>query len=265
MPNTFIDNRDRWLLLSEVDYLGQFVKAWLAFNAWYRSAYSETQDRKIIEEVKWQANPVLSRLRPLLNNGSASEEAERFRSEIGLLHYRLQNYELHTGKGTEKERITMENIYLRNNPACTRNERRYGYHFVVERQPNGNMRVEVTNRVGTVVLGNSHSRHDFAAIEALPSYGQLSTNLQGYLRGLYHEEGVKPKLIVNLAAGTAAPIRCGSFEFRCTPDFLFAGLVEVVYSMRNTLFHGELNPTKDSNACYEPAYYIVRRFLECIT
>jgi hypothetical protein len=64
MPNTFIDNRDRWLLLSEVDYLGQFVKAWLAFNAWYRSAYNEHRDRMIINEFKWQPNPIMNRMRP---------------------------------------------------------------------------------------------------------------------------------------------------------------------------------------------------------
>ena len=44
MPNIFIENRDRWLALSEIDYLGQFVKVWLAFNAWYRSAYDETKE-----------------------------------------------------------------------------------------------------------------------------------------------------------------------------------------------------------------------------
>lgn len=52
MANTFIDNRDAWLRMSDIDYLGQFVKSWLAFNAWYRSAYTETRDREIIEEIK---------------------------------------------------------------------------------------------------------------------------------------------------------------------------------------------------------------------
>jgi len=47
MANTFIDNREAWLRMSGIDYLGQFIKTWLAFNAWYRGAYTETQDRKI--------------------------------------------------------------------------------------------------------------------------------------------------------------------------------------------------------------------------
>jgi hypothetical protein len=38
MPNSFIENREAWLRMTEIDYIAQFVKAWLAFNAWYRSA-----------------------------------------------------------------------------------------------------------------------------------------------------------------------------------------------------------------------------------
>ena len=119
MPNTFIDNRDAWLRMSDIDYVGQFVKTWLAFNAWYRSAYAETQDRKIMNEIKWQGNPVLSRLRPMLETNS--EEGEQFRAEIGLLHNRLDGYEIHAGKSAEKSRITLRAVFLRDNPPITRN------------------------------------------------------------------------------------------------------------------------------------------------
>lgn len=32
MPNPFIDHRDRWLLHSGIDYLGQIVKMWFLGN-----------------------------------------------------------------------------------------------------------------------------------------------------------------------------------------------------------------------------------------
>jgi hypothetical protein len=192
------------------------------------------------------------------------EEAEHFRGEVGLLHHRLQNYEVHTGKGAEKERITLESIYLRDNGPCTKAESEQGYEFALERAANGQMKAEVKNRKGVVVLNLSHARHDFGQVEAQAGFAGLSTNLKGYLRGLYHDDAMKPKLIGNLPTGTSAPIKCGSYEFKCGADFLFAGVVEAIYLMRCTLFHGELNPSKDSNNCYEAAYYIVRRFLNCI-
>ncbi len=69
----------------------------------------------------------------------------------------------------------------------------------------------------------------------------------------------------DLNQGDEAPITCGTHTFRCGTDFLFAGVVEVIYQMRCSLFHGELAPTREASECYEPAYRIVRRFLKSVT
>ncbi|SRR6266487_4872306 len=158
MPNTFIDNKDAWLRLSETDYIGQFVKTWLAFNAWYRSAYAAPADRAIIEEIKWNPNPVSGHLRPLLE--VASEEAEQFRADIALLHHRLENHEIAAGKGAEKRRITLTRIYLRDNPPTTKHGNHYGHAFVVERQPNQQVRIEVSrsNNVRFAYLQQTYAR-----------------------------------------------------------------------------------------------------------
>jgi hypothetical protein len=267
MPNTFIDNRDAWLRMSDVDYLGQFVKAWLAFNAWYRSAYSETQDRKIINEIKWQGNPILSKLRPLLETDS--EEAEQFRAEIGLLHHRLERYELHSGKSNEKMRITLCDVFLRENPPVVKTTTSYGYVFQVERQANRQVKIEVKRTKGAmIVIQQTQTAFDISGLEILPDFRQkLTTNLQGILRQLYTQAA--PNWIENLTTycdpdPNAREIKCGAYPFNCGKEALFAGVVEVLYQMRNTLFHGELVPTKDAVACYEPAFRLVRRFLECV-
>jgi hypothetical protein len=125
MPNTFIENREAWLRMTETDYIGHVIKAWLAFNAWYRSASSEHQDRKIIDDLKWQPNSILNRLRPLLT--VSSEEAEQFRAEIGLVHHRLQAYEIHSGKGEHKERISFTQVFLKQNPPGVKTDKSHGY------------------------------------------------------------------------------------------------------------------------------------------
>lgn len=265
MPNTFIANRDEWLRMSEVDYLGQFVKAWLAFNAWYRSAYTESQDRKIINEIKWQANPVLSKLRPLLE--TESEEAEQFRAEIGLLHHRLERYELHSGKDSEKVQITLCNVYLQDKGPFSEPLQRNGITFLVERQAGGQMRIDV-RRGTTIKLQHTQNKFDLADLESQTAYQSLNTNQQITLRQLYSRAA--PKWIANLMTHrdldpNTREIKCGAYPFNCGRDALYAGVVEVIYQMRCTLFHGELIPTKEAIACYEPAYRLVRRFLDCVT
>jgi hypothetical protein len=253
--------------MSEIDYLGQFVKTWLAFNAWYRSAYAETQDRKILNEVKWQTNPLLNKLRPMLE--AASEDAEQFRAEIGQLHYRLENYELHSGKGSEKKRITLTAVFLKERPPAVKTGAYYGYEFNVERTSK-NIKVEVKRTKGAVVvLQEVQDKFDVAELEALPQFLQnLTPKLQGFLRQLYADAA--PNWVENLTSykdldPNTREIKCGAFGFWCGKDALFAGALEVLYQMRCTLFHGELVPTKGAVLCYEPAYRLVRRFLECVS
>ena len=260
MPNTFIDNRDRWLQMSEVDYLGQFVKAWLAFNAWYRSAYNETQDHKIIEEIKWLPNQIASHLRPLL--GLESEEAEQFRSEVGLLHHRLERYELHHGKGDEKTRIRLSNVVIRTEPPTIEGFTYRNWSFEIERDNNNNVRVVIRRPGGAEIVNIGNHRYDPTLLEANGNFGTLTENLKSRCRTCYKK--VNPYIQRDLKDGGEEPISCGAVQFRCGPEFLFAGVVEVIYLMRCSLFHGELVPTREASECYEPAYRIVRRFIRSI-
>jgi len=246
--------------MSEVDYVGQFVKTWLAFNAWYRSAYAAETDRAVIEEIKWNANPVSGHLRPLLE--VESEEAEQFRADIAMLHHRLEIHEIAAGKGVEKQRITLTRIYLRDSPPLTKNGNRSGYAFLAARQPNNQIRIEVT-RNNNVRFSHQQQTYNLSELEALPTFQQnLTNNLRAFLRSLYQQ--IAPKQIANLLQGNEAPIVCGAFTFRCGREALFAGVVEALYLMRCTLFHGELAPTPHAVKCYEPAFRLVRRFLDCV-
>jgi len=263
MPNTFIDNRDAWLRMSDIDYLGQFVKAWLAFNAWYRSAYTETQDRKIIEEIKWQSNPVLNTLRPKLE--SPSDEAVQFRAEIAMLHQRLDNYEIASGKGDLKNRIYFRRVFLRHNPPSVESEKRYGIKSEARLLANGQVEASVTRENGGTLFLLSACRFNLDALRALSDFTALSLPQQNALIRVYCK--VSPEWVCDLISHQepdVPKIVCGAYTFHCGRDALFAGIVEILYQMRCTLFHGELAPTKEAVICYEPAFRLVRRFLDCV-
>ncbi len=270
MPNTFIDHRDRWLALSDVDYLGQFVKSWLAFNAWYRSAYTETQDRKILQEIKYQTNPIMNKFRPLLvarrDTGGRelprTEESVRFCSDIGLLHHRLENYEIHAGKGDDKQRITFTNIYLKDNNPVSFTESKYGFSYELKRVANGNIDVQAKNATGSSVFAYTNTRYEMSHFIHAISTAPLSSTQRSYLQGFF--PSLNPKLIADLRQGNLDAIQCGDHAFRCGEIELFSGVMEIIYQMRCVLFHGELHPSREASECYEPAYRIIRRFLESL-
>ena len=49
-------NAADWMSRAEIDYIGPFVKAWAAFNAWYRHDSGEVQERAMLEYVKSKPN-----------------------------------------------------------------------------------------------------------------------------------------------------------------------------------------------------------------
>jgi hypothetical protein len=101
-----------------------------------------------------------------------SEEAEQFRAEIGQLHYRLENYELHSGKGAEKKRISLTSVFLKDKPPAVKTETYYGYVFNIERT-SSQVKIEVKRTKGEiVVLQQTQNKFDLAGMEALAQFQQ---------------------------------------------------------------------------------------------
>lgn len=265
MPNTFLDARDRWLDLSEIDYLGHFVRAWLALNAWYRSAYADPQDRAIVDNLKWQPNPIRSKHIPLLS--AATAEGAELRANIGLLHERLENYRIEVGKGADKKPISFGDVYLMTRQMSPQSSNYQNWKYEVKAGAvNGSVETSATDRNGTVRYSLPQSKYDLAGLDSDPKFAQkLNTTQQGRLRSLYVD--FSPRLVTDVSQRRVQGYRefhLGAVTFTCPPEELFAATVEVVYQMRCALFHGELIPTKEATACYEPAYRIVRQFLAAI-
>jgi hypothetical protein len=148
-----------------------------------------------------------------------------------------------------------------------------GIAFKVERLANGQMKYEVLAKSGKFIVQATQAEYDETVLQADNAFKALSVIQRGILLQLYKEAA--PRWVEDLtqyqdpSAGLtpsgkskAKEIVCGAYAFKCGKEALFAGLNEVIYLMRCTLFHGELVPTREASACYEPAFRIVRRFLE---
>lgn len=90
MPSTYTENADKWKSLADIDYFTHFVKAWIPFNAWYKTYFPDLKtDREAINEIKSNTNAAKNRFLSLLNG--VNEESEQFRSNLAHLHYCLNN------------------------------------------------------------------------------------------------------------------------------------------------------------------------------
>lgn len=267
LPN----NARLWKERAEIDYIGPFVKSWAAFNAWFREEAASRKDRVGLEYLKTRVNPVRSEIIPLLRpreNGPDgrlrpdNEEAQELKLLIADLHRFLEVYQIEVARDDDVlERITFTSVAIRPRVQLPQSTINRAITYTVDKQ-NSRWTSTVTNRGGQVAATITQADYDEAALIVHPQYAALSATMQGHLRGLY--QVCCPRPLTNLLVGAENPIAAGDLEFRCTSEELFFGLVEVIYALRNSLLHGELQPDERAFRAYEPAYRIVMRFLDCV-
>ena len=267
MANLYTAHKDEWKALADIDYFGMFVRAYIPFNAWMNVSYPTLNtDRAKINEIKHNLNPFRNKICSLLD--SNSQEGTHFRGLIGELHDLLESYYIHN----QDKRITFTNITLGRNPKNIEEITHNGIGFRVQygNGTSGNTQITtlIKRRNGSLICNITQTDYNFDEIKTHPT---LITNVkEDYVfRILNCYQAVIPYIIVNLTAGfditdESKSYGCGNYKFIKDSECISNALIEVVYMLRNSLFHGELVPDKEANKVYGAAYHILRILIEAI-
>lgn len=252
-----------WMDRAEIDYIGPFVKAWAAFNAWFRHASAEQQERAMLDWVRNQPNAVRRGILPLLRTDNDTTDALSFQQAVSDLQQRLDAIHLEIMRKGIRERVSLRTVCISPRP-LNHDRMEYRRHdYVIRKIAGGNIRITVTSQAnGAVRFDEVQVQYDPPALYGLASFAALSAEQQGKLRGLY--DSCNPRPMTDLLRNGAPPLQIGTVDFQCTDEQLLSGLIETIYAMRNALLHGEVAPDSNVLACYEPAYRIVMAFLRAI-
>ena len=254
-----------WMNRAEIDYIGPFVKAWAAFNAWFRHASGESQERRMLDWMKDQPNAVRRGVLPLLRPDNDTTDALTFHQAVAELQQRLDAIHLEIVRKGVRERVSMRTVCIRPNHANPRPEQHRRYEYSMTRIRGVGVQVKVAStQNGTVRFDVTQEQYDPPALYAHPDFvgPALSDDQKIKLRMFY--DRCNPRPMTDLLRNGAPALQIGTVEFRCTEEDLFSGLIETIYAMRNALLHGEVEPDPTVLACYEPAYQIVMTFLGCV-
>lgn len=266
------ENARLWLERAEIDYIGPFVKAWASFNAWFRHASNSRRDIDGLRYLKLQPNPVRNGIMPLLRpvsldqHGNAvadQEAAQKFKLLARDLHVCLDSFHIEVIRDEVVERISFRSVCLGRGANLPQTLDAYGLRYSVEKA-NGNWKscVRSIGNPADVRALIEQENFNIDILQDHSNYASLSLPQRANLLDLYKR--CNPRPFTDLFAGSGEGILAGDIEFKCSDQQLFEGLVEVIYSMRNALLHGELQPHEQAFAAYEPAYRIVMRFLDCL-
>lgn len=253
-----------WMNRAEIDYIGPFVKAWAAFNAWYRHASGQAQERAMLDWVKAQPNPVRRGTLPLLRTDNDTAEALALKQAICDLQLRLDYIHFEVTRKGVNEQISLRSVCIQPKTFSQERIERSGHMFKAIRIAGGEIEITVTSiRSGVLKFKHVQPQYDPNSVYAQPGFSaDLSIAQQTTLREFYY--GCNPRPMRDLLHDGAEQLQIGAMEFQCTPANLLSGLIETIYAMRNALLHGEVDPDPRVLACYEPAYRIVMMFLGCV-
>lgn len=263
MPSLYTENSEKWKALADIDYFTQFVKAWIPFNAWYRNYYPSLRtDRDAINEIKTNPNSFRDRLLSLL--ADQGNDGVVFRSHIAQLHHELgRKYIYNSG-----ERISFENIVVEINTKTSETHSERGCRYRVERgiasRPAKEIEAEVINGVGrTIFIHVQPNGFNLVEIETHTQFLRLTPNQQINLKRCYEE--INPKKSVNLLSRDPDDcIEMDNYRFITDRELICKATIEILYKLRNGLFHGEIVPDKDTNKVYEPAYHILYMLIQAL-
>ena len=253
-----------WMNRAEIDYIGPFAKAWAAFNAWYRVASGEAQERAMLEYVKTRPNAVRRSILPLLENDNDTADALELKHAICDLHQRLDDIHFEVTRKGLTERISLRAVCLRPNSLQQAQHVRHGQEFKLARVQGGGIEISVRSlHTGQVKFQHTQAQYSPDGLHTVPEFlTHLSVPQRATLSRFYGD--CNPRPMHDLVQGGGPALTIASMQFQCSSEDLLAGLVEVVYAMRNALLHGEVDPDPPVLACYEPAYRIVMRILASI-
>lgn len=271
------ENIERWIQQSDIDYIGYFIKAWIPFNAWYNSSFATlNSDREKINAIKSHPNSVRNGINSLME--SNSQEGEEFRSNLAALYYQLLQNHIDGRDG----RIWFENILKEKNPINLIDNREYRTDKYFLKRTDGRYLGEVTEMKVIVKLKSNnrsifnytHTQYNLEHLQAHPDYQRLSNTRKEQVRLMFQE--LKPIKIDTLIETNKqnSPInyyQCDTYTLKrdvtntdCPAIYVVKALIEVLYQLRNVLFHGELVPNVGAQKIYKEAYSILKMILDKI-
>ena len=246
----YIGNEQRWRGLIEVDWLGQYAKAWAAFNAWYRNSFDLHSDRNIIDAIKNDEGYICSKIEDLLSGDSSDENS--FQSDVADLHRSLSD----TVIKSNSNRTSFHEIEDYQHAKFVEEiKNKISYKIEINRAERKRI-VTVTKPNGTQIFCDTIRRREENSLDT-QQFPSLSKAQERTLKGFLKESAP----MHNLLYDGIDHLEIGSFKFINNTNLIARAIIEILYQLRNALFHGEITPDSKTQTVYQPAYLILKSII----
>ncbi|MCV6608283.1 MAG: hypothetical protein OIF32_08730 [Campylobacterales bacterium] len=230
----------------DIDYYVYFSKAYFAFNAYLKAKYPDLSDIDKIKKIKDEGR-IQRKFRNLIDDG------KHFKDDLRSLHIALDNAQIEN----RGEFILFNKVKL--------------YDHRVAEIYNDRNRVDYLIRA----IDGEKFIFNVNGIASTPfKYEELDEILNNTELTEPQKRKIKEKIIgyvetysVDLRDDIRKLLEfeeLGVGEQQEVETRIYRGFVEIAYSLRNALFHSEVEPNSDVMKVYKFAYFILRKIVKAI-
>lgn len=241
----------------DVDYYSAFVKAWIAFNSWYRSVYSERTDRGIIEKLKSENNHFKGYIETLLDRNNNSDESINFKKNLNNLQTALVNAAIVTQeRGGFNQQISFSEIAINNPKTLSEGDYRVTHYKIQRTGQKVTTLVHRKNDPTVIYFRFEQDKYDETELDVHADFLRLCTEQQGQCKAFYKE--ICPYVTESILTKDCD----NHIIFIAERSKVSRGIIEVLYLLRCSLMHGEATPDNNSMEVYKYAYNILSAILK---
>lgn len=241
----------------DVDYYSAFIKAWIAFNSWYRTEYTERTDREIIEKIKTQNNRFKGYIETLLDENNNAEAAITFKSNLTKLQSALVNAAIVTQeRGGVSRQISFSEIAINNPKNLAEGDYRQTHYKIQRTGSKVDTLIYRKNDPSNVLFSFEQEAYEETELDVHADFLRLAEEQQGQCKAFYKE--VCPYVTESVLTKD----RDNNIIFIAERAKISRGIIEVLYLLRCSLMHGEVSPDNNSGEVYKYAYYLLAATLK---
>lgn len=232
-----------------------FMKAWIAFNAWYNFSGEVTgkNDKECIEYIASQPNRFKTYTMNLINAEDADGSA--YRENIAKLHGSLLNAAIVTQEYIGvRQSVSFAEVAVKN--ANTLKQKDYYQHHYECSRAHGKMKTVVTIKAtGDSVFCFEQDGYDIDVLRQQSGFIGLTQRQKEQCEECYRE--LTPYHITSVLASGEATKQMGAYNFINDAGKISEAIVIILYMLRCCLAHGDISPDESANEVYKYAYEVL--------
>lgn len=246
-----------WIENAEVkiDYFSAFLKAWIAFNAWYNEEIHEKTDQQCIEKICDD-----SRFKSYITNLLAAEdnEAVSFKNNLAKLHETLNSSPIKSQEYLGvKQDISFSKVLTKNKNS----DHHFEYRSIKYKcsKSHGKLTTVVLNtKSGVELLRYEQDEWDIDALKQQTDYFTLTLERKTKCAECYNEMiPYKESSVLSSTENEKLGTKIGTYLFIKDYDKIAEAIIKILYMLRCCLAHGDISPDRKTSDVYRYAYEVL--------